>query len=326
MQKQKYHHHLNPKVAYGFLAVCALILLVALSALIVLYVSSLDSSVSVASATADNVVSSTDSAAQARLVPGADRPLMQYVMVWVVALVVWFLALRSTHKRVVSGVLSTWAGTLLFMLSWVIFPLFQLINRVLIPWHADALLLRLDELLWLGKSAPMHLQVWEHATVTEVLAGCYAFFYLLVPVSVLVATIWRKTLVAHQFFTGLIGIYALGFVGYCVLPAGGPYMAFPSQFPYPPQGGIVMQKLAETVAQGITGMDVFPSLHTALTLYINLFVWHVRQHSRWFGYVALLLAPITLGLIVATMYLRYHYGIDVVFGALLAWMMARWVR
>jgi membrane-associated phospholipid phosphatase len=67
-------------------------------------------------------------------------------------------------------------------------------------------------------------------------------------------------------------MYLVGFAGYLLVPAGGPYIAFPEVFAYPVHGGAM----------------------TAL------------------------LAPIILALVVATLYLRYHYGIDVLCGIALA--------
>ena len=71
------------------------------------------------------------------------------------------------------------------------------------------------------------------------------------------------------------------------------------------------------VKDGVTGMDVFPSLHTALPLFITAFLW--RDGRRL---AAILLAPVSLGIVVSTVFLRYHYGVDVLAGMLLAAAMA----
>jgi membrane-associated phospholipid phosphatase len=58
--------------------------------------------------------------------------------------------------------------------------------------------------------------------------------------------------------------------------------------------------------------DAFPSGHTELTI---LAMWSSQMISRrWFGaYIAY-----TSGIIFATVYLRYHYTVDVFAGAILA--------
>ena len=120
----------------------------------------------------------------------------------------------------------------------------------------------------------------------------------------------RHTPAAARFYNGLIGIYAVGLAGYLLLPAAGPaFTTLPDQG----AGGIIAPAVIALVKGGVTGMDVFPSLHTALTLYITAFFW--RDGCRK---TALALAPVTAGTIAATLWLRYHYGVDVLAGLLLA--------
>jgi membrane-associated phospholipid phosphatase len=59
--------------------------------------------------------------------------------------------------------------------------------------------------------------------------------------------------------------------------------------------------------------DVFPSGHTQLTMIVMALGFRYKLKSRWvlLGFGSLL--------IVATVYLRYHYVVDLVAGALLAW-------
>jgi membrane-associated phospholipid phosphatase len=59
--------------------------------------------------------------------------------------------------------------------------------------------------------------------------------------------------------------------------------------------------------------DCFPSGHTMLTITSLIILW--RWNRRWFRW---LLLP-SLLLIVSTVVLRYHWSIDVLVGALLAW-------
>ena len=67
--------------------------------------------------------------------------------------------------------------------------------------------------------------------------------------------------------------------------------------------------------------DCWPSGHTALS-FVCLVIAR-REGVRW-AYWALLV-PVTL-LIFSTMYLRYHYVVDVVCGFLLAFAVLRWGR
>jgi membrane-associated phospholipid phosphatase len=66
------------------------------------------------------------------------------------------------------------------------------------------------------------------------------------------------------------------------------------------------------VTAGSNRVDVFPSLHCAVSGYILGFSFRYQRREFW-----LLLLPIC-GLWLATIYLRYHYLVDVLFGLALS--------
>lgn len=66
------------------------------------------------------------------------------------------------------------------------------------------------------------------------------------------------------------------------------------------------------VRMGSTGVDVFPSLHVAVSLFILGFDFRHNKRRFW-----IFLIP-CVGLWCSTLYLRYHYLIDVLCGVLLA--------
>jgi membrane-associated phospholipid phosphatase len=208
---------------------------------------------------------------------------------------------------------SSWKGTLQFVACWLIFPLFKAIREVFIVHTADAALLALDRRLWGGRSLPEHLLGWERPWLSELLSTGYFLFYFVVLLPVIAFSLRRRSHEAAVFFLGLTLMYLVGFAGYLLVPAGGPYMAFPDVFPYPLHAGPMTALLAGVVKAGITGMDVFPSLHSGIGVYVWGF-FALGGYRR----IALLLAPIILALVVATLYLRYHYGIDVLCGITLA--------
>ncbi len=206
-----------------------------------------------------------------------------------------------------------WRGTLFFAASWMVFPLFKAIRQTWISRVHDSGLLTIDRALWGGVSLPEHAFALERPWLSELLSGGYFCFYFVVLVPVICFTFRRHTRDALWFFFGLNLTYMLGFAGYLLVPAGGPYMAFPAQFPYPVHGGPVTAFLTDLVAQGITGMDVFPSLHSGVSIYVLGFCV-LAGYRR----AALVLAPVVASIVVATVYLRYHYGIDLFAGMLLA--------
>ena len=71
------------------------------------------------------------------------------------------------------------------------------------------------------------------------------------------------------------------------------------------------------VLEGSNRVDVWPSLHCAVSAFILGFAW--RHHRREFWWLA---APVA-GLWLSTIYLRYHYLVDIACGFALAALAAR---
>ena len=182
---------------------------------------------------------------------------------------------------------SAWNGALLFALIWLAFPLLKPLNQHWLHSHADALLAAADSRLWGGNPLPAWFHYEAHPALTDLLAACYFAFFPIVLGGVAYYAWRRREPSAARFYNGLIGIYFAGLAGYLLLPAAGPaFTTLPDQG----AGGILAPAIIAIVKDGVTGMDVFPSLHTALTLYITAFLWRDGKRKT-----ALLLAPITTG-------------------------------
>jgi hypothetical protein len=236
-------------------------------------------------------------------------------LAWLVLL--WALCRKSWRA---------WRGVVLFAACWLIFPLFQAIHQGFPELrHFDAELLAIDRGLWGGKSLPEHVLALENFWCSEVVSFGYLCFYPVVLLPVFWAAWRRKQHEAQCFLLGLNLMYLAGFIGYLVMPASGPLLAFPGIFPYPPEGGAITRFLSALVAQGMSGMDVFPSLHGGVTLYIlGFFALGLRHHA--YGGATALLTLIALPLLLATVYLRYHYGIDLIAGIALAGIVLAWIH
>ncbi|HKV42108.1 MAG TPA: phosphatase PAP2 family protein, partial [Blastocatellia bacterium] len=126
--------------------------------------------------------------------------------------------------------------------------------------------------------------------------------------------LWRqRRFLSLQFliFVILLGFY-ISYIGYIAVPAIGPRF-FLSTTGIPPISGHIVGSIRKSLdsMEGLT-RDCFPSGHTELTL---LILFTARRFHRRFFWIMLVPA---LMLIFATMYLQYHYVIDVVAGAILA--------
>ena len=168
-------------------------------------------------------------------------------------------------------------------------------------------------------------QAAEIATpwLTEVLSFCYLLFFPYLLIS-LCYYAYRGIPMMRRLMAGLFTIYGIGFLGYSLVPAGGPYLAFPEEFGVPLTGWAVTKFNAWVVANGSNGVDVFPSLHCAVSCYLLFFD---KRHSPW--RFRLYLIP-CFGIWAATIYLRYHYALDLIAGFSLAafalWLTKGWAK
>lgn len=175
--------------------------------------------------------------------------------------------------------------------------------------RVDGLLQRIDTRLF-GAPLPLHLDADTHPLVSDVLSACYFVLFPYILFSC-IRHLWQARnhlAVAQLFYSGFFTVYAISFAGYVLFPAQGPYLDIPDGFRHPIEGGWITRFNDTIVRGGSIRVDVFPSLHVAASAFILFFD---RIYARW-RYRAYL-AP-AVGLWISTIYLRYHYGIDVIAG------------
>lgn len=81
----------------------------------------------------------------------------------------------------------------------------------------------------------LRIEPWVHPVLTEVLSLCYMTFIPYLWLSMFVYWIGDLT-VLKKFYSDLFTIYGLGFLGYALVPAAGPYLAMEAQFRVPLTG------------------------------------------------------------------------------------------
>jgi membrane-associated phospholipid phosphatase len=177
----------------------------------------------------------------------------------------------------------------------------------------DALLQRADTLLF-GRPAPLYFDGVVGSGIADLLSFCYflLFPYILISCARQLVRLRRSPRETRAFYSGLFVVYAIGFLGYLFVPAQGAWLDMPAAFQHPIAGGWMTAFNQRVVAQGSNRVDVFPSLHVAVSAFILFFD---RRFALWRFRVYL---PAAVGLWISTLYLRFHYGVDVLAGALLA--------
>jgi membrane-associated phospholipid phosphatase len=176
----------------------------------------------------------------------------------------------------------------------------------------DALLQGLDKLLLGGSISEMMTPFMTPAAV-EILSFCYMFFMVYLFSSILCWLFAERSL-AESFYKGLFTLYGIGYFGYTLVPAVGPYIAYASAFSAPLKGYFLTDFLAAAYPLGTNYTDIFPSLHCAVALYLIFFdlKWN---RARFY----ICLVPCA-GIIVSTVGLRYHYFVDLLAGAAAAFV------
>lgn len=191
----------------------------------------------------------------------------------------------------------------------------------------DQLLIALDHALL--RINPTHwLTHISNPFLTEILQIAYSLFYIFFIVVGL--ELYRKQdfLQFRYFrFTVVYGFF-ISYIGYFFLPAVGPrftlhdFSSINTELP----GLLFTQHLrwfvnicesihsgtSNSIALASAQRDVFPSGHTMMTLIAIIFAFRYELKIRY----CLCIAGILL--IIATVYLRYHYFVDVLAGAVLA--------
>ncbi len=176
----------------------------------------------------------------------------------------------------------------------------------------DFELARLDYHLW-GAHASVWIERWHYPWLTELLQAAYTLF---VPLVLLVAfLLWiQRRYAEFRYYAFLVALaFLVSYVGYLAVPVRGPrfFLAHLQHFPLHGIGLFVpMQRLLDQIES--VHYDCFPSGHTMLIL---IAWWNSRRISRelFAAY-----SVCTLLIVIATIYLRYHYTIDIFAGAALA--------
>lgn len=181
----------------------------------------------------------------------------------------------------------------------------------------DQQLYALDLALF-GVEPALAMDAWVSPALTEWMAFFYLSYFGLLAFGVVPALLLtREPRRLTELGLGILSLFCLGHLGYLSVPGFGPYWALPEQFTQPLPSGPCMDLVLAVVTSGGAQMDIFPSLHTALPTLLLLFAY---RHRAWLplrhGWV--LLAGFVGNIVLATMYLRWHYLIDVVAGFALA--------
>ena len=226
--------------------------------------------------------------------------------------------------HVVAAIAIVWASTsdgrvVRYLRYWYPLPLVGCCYKemaILIPAvrgvSADQWLADLDFSIWRANPT-VWLERIQTPALTDLLQLAYTLF---VPAVLLVPwLLWRSRRFAEfRYCAFLIAMgFLASYVGYILVPARGPRFLLDHLQHSPLQGGWGVQAMRTTLDRLESAQyDCFPSGHCELTI----IAWRIsRLISRRLSFVYLVY---TLCIVFATVYLRYHYTVDLLAGGMVA--------
>jgi hypothetical protein len=185
------------------------------------------------------------------------------------------------------------------------------------PSALDVELYSID-LLAFGFEPAMAMDAIVGTFSTEWFAFFYFGYFFLLALHVIPMLLFgRRERMLGEFCFGMLTIFCIGHILYMLVPGYGPYRAMSEHFTHPLPSGLWCDMVMGAVASGGAQKDIFPSLHTAAPTFILLFSFRHRDKLP-FRFTWPIVAFAAANIIVATMFLRWHYFIDVVVGLLLS--------
>jgi membrane-associated phospholipid phosphatase len=177
----------------------------------------------------------------------------------------------------------------------------------------DGLLIAADRAIF-GVDVTVWMEQFSRPWLNDLLYTFYATYYFIALIPGLI--LWfRDRAAARRFVFTLMLVYYVSYAGYFTIPALGPRFA---------QADLYTKSLTESPISRVindtinhlekTKLDVFPSGHTMISMAVLIVMWKRARDVFWW------LLPIASLLIVATVYCRFHYVIDLIAGTTLAFI------
>ncbi len=177
----------------------------------------------------------------------------------------------------------------------------------------DDLLIAVDRALF-GVDVTVWAQRLVHPLLNDIFYGFYSTYYFIA--LTLGLMLWlRDRPTARRFVFTLMVVYYVSWTGYFIIPALGPRFAQATEYTVSLTTTPISRAINDTInSLEKTKFDVFPSGHTMISVAVLIVAWKRARDVFW------VLLPIATGLVISTVYCRFHYVIDVIAGAAMAFV------
>ena len=148
---------------------------------------------------------------------------------------------------------------------------------------------------------------------TEWFAFFYYSYFFLISIYTVFLLFERRLRLLADYAIAFMGVYCVAHILYMVVPGYGPFKFLSAEFQNPLPLGFWYQHVLDAVNSAGAQKDIFPSLHTAGPFTCFLFAFRHRKLSPY-KYAWIPTAFFSANIIIATMFLRWHYVIDIIAG------------
>jgi len=190
-------------------------------------------------------------------------------------------------------------------------------------FHHD--LVRLDALLF-GVQPTVWMEQFYHPRLTDWFSLSYFYYYLSTPVLLILLYRRQAAIPFRKVVVVMMTAYYIGFAGYLFFPSASPYLVIPELFKANLWQGTWLPSWAVYHIVELSperARDAFPSMHNAIVLLTLIMAW---RYHRGFFWASL---PLAVSLPFATLYLRYHFLVDIIAAlpvVLMAFMLGPWLE
>lgn len=169
-------------------------------------------------------------------------------------------------------------------------------------------LIAIDQAIF-GVQPVIWAQQFYHPWLTQYFSISYMNYFIIAVIVVVYLLITKQNLEMRQVLLGTILCFYFGYVLYIIFPAAPPRLTLSDQFVRSFGGGWLGAAQVKLVSiSSSSSRAAFPSLHCAVTLISLMYAFKLVRKLFY-----ILLIP-GISLVLATIYLRHHYVIDILAG------------
>ena len=233
---------------------------------------------------------------------------------------VWLVAMHLTLSAALLSLnrARPSAGILRLIRDWhplMLFPLLykevEVLAAVIGDWRLTAAIPAWESALFGGQPSLYLSERLAFVPLSEYLHFCYLSYAIVIPSVAVYRYVSGRRAAFGELQLMLSAVLLGSYLFFILLPVDSPYYLSPRLGP-PLSGHFFFDLVHQMSARGGARGGAFPSAHVSGAVVVSLVAW---RHQRRLVY---LLVPITLSVMIATVYGRFHYVIDTLAGAALA--------